>query len=56
MTDSTFTCIDLWNSVKMDIGAYLQRGSHYQRLVKLGAQNDLDYALRTEYHKGHTCI
>jgi 2-phosphosulfolactate phosphatase len=48
MTDSTFMCIDLWNSVKTDTAAYLQRGSHYQRLVKLGVQNDLDFALRID--------
>jgi 2-phosphosulfolactate phosphatase len=46
LTDSAYTSIDLWNSVKADVGTYLQRGSHYQRLVKLGAQPDLDYAVR----------
>ena len=45
LTDSTFACIDLWNSVKNNFAAYLQRGSHYQRLQNLGVQLDLDYAL-----------
>ncbi len=46
LTDSAYICLDLWNSVKVDFGAYLQRGAHYQRLLKLGALNDLDCALR----------
>jgi 2-phosphosulfolactate phosphatase len=51
MTDSAFLSIDLWNSVKTDIGAYIQRGSHYQRLVKLGMQNDLDFAMKIDSTK-----
>jgi 2-phosphosulfolactate phosphatase len=46
MTDSAYTSIDLWNCVKADVATYLQRGTHYQRLVKLGAQKDLDFAVK----------
>jgi 2-phosphosulfolactate phosphatase len=46
LTDSAYACIDLWNAAKVDISTYLKRGAHYQRLVNLGAQNDLDFALR----------
>jgi 2-phosphosulfolactate phosphatase len=51
MTDSAFLSIDLWNSVKTDIGTYVQRGSHYQRLVKIGMQKDLDFAMRIDSTK-----
>lgn len=46
LTDSAYAGIDIWNCVKTDVATYLQRGTHYQRLVKLGAQKDLDFAVK----------
>jgi len=44
--DSSFATLELWKSAIGDLASYLKNGSHYQRLVQLGAQVDLDYSLR----------
>ena len=43
--DSSVAALELWKSAKRDLGSYLKNGSHYKRLVQLGAQKDLDLAL-----------
>ncbi len=43
--DSASAAQEFWRLAKSDLSSYLKKGSHYQRLVKLGAQGDLDYAV-----------
>jgi len=42
--DSTIASLELWQQAKSGLFVYLQKSSHYRRLVKLGFQKDLDYA------------
>jgi 2-phosphosulfolactate phosphatase len=51
LTDSAYAAIDLWNCIKIDLATYLKRGTHYRRLVKLGAQKDLDFAVKLNTKK-----
>lgn len=43
--DSSVAAIELWKSAKGDLDSYLKNGSHYNRLVRLGVQKDIDLAL-----------
>jgi 2-phosphosulfolactate phosphatase len=42
--DSASAAQEFWLPARNDLGAYLKKSSHYQRLVNLGSQDDLDYA------------
>lgn len=45
LQDSAAAAQEFWMLARHDLGSYLKKSSHYQRLVKLGVQNDLDYAV-----------
>jgi 2-phosphosulfolactate phosphatase len=44
--DPALAALAIWKQVSNDPVSYLKNGSHYQRLLKLGAQGDLDFSLR----------
>jgi 2-phosphosulfolactate phosphatase len=44
LQDSAAAAQEFWRLAKPDLASYLKKSSHYQRLVKMGAQKDLDYA------------
>jgi 2-phosphosulfolactate phosphatase len=46
--DSSVAAFELWKSAKADLASYLKNGSHYQRLVQLGLQKDLDLSVRLD--------
>jgi 2-phosphosulfolactate phosphatase len=39
--DSTYAAYDLWNAAKIDLLGYVQKASHFQRLKKLGLDEQL---------------
>jgi 2-phosphosulfolactate phosphatase len=43
--DSASAAQEFWRMARGNLASYLKKGSHYQRLVKLGAQEDLDYSV-----------
>lgn len=43
--DSASAAQEFWRLARGNLASYLKKGSHYQRLVKLGAQEDMDYAV-----------
>ncbi|MBM3436348.1 MAG: 2-phosphosulfolactate phosphatase [Bacteroidetes bacterium] len=42
--DSASAAQEFWLPARHDLSNYLKKSSHYQRLVSLGSQEDLDYA------------
>jgi len=46
--DSTRAAIDLWNQAALDLQKYLSSSQHYQRLINLGLENDLQFCLESD--------
>jgi len=44
--DAALASIDLWEKAKHDLMAYIQKASHYQRLMKLGLKDDISFCLQ----------
>ncbi|HPE56872.1 MAG TPA: 2-phosphosulfolactate phosphatase [Bacteroidales bacterium] len=45
LNDEAFMAQKLWSEAKNDLKGFLQQGTHFQRLLKLGAERDIDFAL-----------
>lgn len=46
--DAAHMALSLWQMAKHDLHGFCASASHVQRLVSLGAQEDVDFALRTD--------
>ena len=46
--DSAIAAADLWNLAKDDLGAYLSKTSHSDRLKKLGIEEDIAFCLNVD--------
>ncbi len=44
--DSTRAAVDLWEKAKPDLQKYMASSQHYQRLLKLGLEKDLQFCLQ----------
>lgn len=44
--DAAQASIDLWEKAKHNLMAYIQKASHYERLMKLGLKDDISFCLQ----------
>jgi len=44
--DSVFAALNLWKSAKDNLESFLRMGSHYERLRRIGAEKDLEFAIQ----------
>ncbi|MBN2173024.1 MAG: 2-phosphosulfolactate phosphatase [Bacteroidales bacterium] len=46
--DSVFASLKLWEIAKIDLDSFLRMGSHFERLKKIGAEDDFKFALKID--------